>query len=167
MTFLLSNWRIIGAFMLVVALSLGAYKHGVDTTSTKYELQITADKLGEAQARELSRAENDKSIAKLQGEKYAAQKRINDLADELRRARVLLPGCGDIMPSDPATAADNQATAGRELLPDTSESPQRALDRFMEGADNAAHDADTVVSECRVVYEWAKSIGTKSGVSNE
>jgi len=158
----MNPWAIVGAFALVVALSLGAYRHGVTTTTDKYELQIAAKELADAKALEKMRSENAAATKKLQGEKYAAQKRIDALADELAHVRVLLPGCGDVVPvpSDPASATGGsvQAPAGRESLPNTAESPQRALDQFMDGTDSAFREADTVVNQCRVVVEWAKGL---------
>jgi hypothetical protein len=64
------------------------------------------------------------------------------------------------VPNDPAntSSGDIQAAAEGKLLPGAPEDPQRALDEFMAGTDGAFREADTVVNECRVVYEWAKSL---------
>ncbi|MFA6972392.1 MAG: hypothetical protein WC208_13485 [Gallionella sp.] len=103
--------------------------------------------------------QNEAIKAQLQGEKNAAQKRIDDLADELRRARVLLPKCG-LRKTDTTHPASGgvQTPASGKPLPEPAEDPQRALDEFMDGTDTGFHEADTAINECRVVNEWAKSL---------
>ncbi|MFA6904314.1 MAG: hypothetical protein WC236_14665 [Gallionellaceae bacterium] len=103
--------------------------------------------------------QNEAIKYQLQGEKNAAQKRIDDLADELRRARVLLPKCG-LRKTDTTYPASGgvQTPASGKPLPEPAEDPQRALDEFMDGTDTAFHEADTTVNDCRVVTEWAKSL---------
>lgn len=157
MTFLLANWKSLGALALLVVISLGSYKHGVDTTTTKYELQNTKRALAEAKAA----LENKLVIDTLRGEKDVAQKRIDDLAADNKRYRVLLPGCGRIVPSTKPDAAGGsaQAPAGGESLPESTEGAQVALDAFMGESDADAYAADSLVNECRMVYKWAKDLG--------
>lgn len=156
MTFLLANWKSLGVLALLVALLLGSYKHGVDTTTTKYELQRSERALAEAKAA----LENKRVIDTLRGEKDAGQKRIDDLAADNKRYRVLLPGCRHLVPSTKFDAAGGsaQTTAGGEPLPESAEGPQVALDAFMGESDADAYAADSLVNECRMVYKWVKGL---------
>lgn len=157
MSYLLVNWRIIGAVAIVAALLFGAYEHGVSTTTSKYELRIAERDLADAKAA----LENKRVIDTLRGEKDDAQKRIDTLAADNKRYRVLLPRCGRIMPvpnTDNPASGGVQATAGREPLPESAEGAQGALDAFVAGSDADAYAADSLVNECRMVYKWAKGL---------
>ncbi|MFA6204394.1 MAG: hypothetical protein WC710_14545 [Gallionella sp.] len=103
--------------------------------------------------------QNEAIKAKLQGEKHEAQKRIDDLAADNKRLRVLLPGCR-LRKTDTTHPASGgvQTPASGKPLPDSAEDSQRALDEFMDGTDTGFHEADTTVNDCRVVTEWAKSL---------
>lgn len=101
--------------------------------------------------------QNEAVKAKLQGEKYEAQKRIDDLAADNKRLRVLLPGCRNAGQSDPASGSIQTPASGKPL-PEPAEDPQRALDEYMEGTDSSFYDSDTTINNCRVVTEWAKRL---------
>lgn len=48
-----------------------------------------------------------------------------------------------------------QGSSGSQSLSDRA---QQAIDRYTEGVDALMLEADLIVNDCRVVFEWAKSM---------
>lgn len=122
MTFILTHWKTIGALVMLAALTLGAYTHGVNTTTTKYELQIA--KYKESINDQIQKAKNDK--ARIEAEQAAraykaalgysdTRKRLSDALKRVRDAEIMsghgtMSVAGDSPSGVPRTPADSTGT---------------------------------------------------------
>ncbi|HQS59632.1 MAG TPA: hypothetical protein PKZ37_14735 [Gallionellaceae bacterium] len=156
--------------LLVAAIAFAWWYHGHQQYLVgKAEVQALwdADKKVSADTIIASLTANEALKSNLEINKNESQKRIDALAADNKRLRVLLPQFQILSPTG---ASGGQVTApgggvsglasGREL-PSEAESPQRALDEFMAENDEDALGADTVINSCRVVFEWAKAQSPK------
>ena len=156
--------------LLVAAIAFAWWHHGHQQyLAGKAEVQSLwdADKKVSPDTIIASLTANEALKSNLEINKNESQKRIDALAADHKRLRVLLP---QFQVLSPAGASGGQVTppgggvsglaSGREL-PGEAESPQRALDEFMAENDEDALEADTVINSCRVVFEWAKAQAPK------
>lgn len=110
---------------------------------------------------------NETLKSNLEINKNESQKRIDALAADNKRLRVLLPqfqvlsaaGTSGGKTAAPVGGVSGIASGG--TLPSPAESPQGALDEFMAENDTDALGSDTVINSCRVVFEWARAQAPK------
>lgn len=156
--------------LLVAAIAFAWWYHGHQQHIVgKAEVQALwdADKKVSADTIIASLTENEVLKSNLEINKNESQKRIDALAADNKRLRVLLPQFQILSPTGasggqvaPSGGGVSGLASGREL-PSEAESPQRALDEFMAENDEDALGADTVINSCRVVFEWAKAQSPK------
>jgi hypothetical protein len=148
MTWLLANWKLVLGAVLLSALSWFMYSSGENHIQQKWDkekAEIVAQKLKDAEI-------NAKTIHDLEVKNAKANNTIDSLAANNHALRLRLP------PSCPASSSSGgsgQTTTGDGALhPDASE----IIARYSTEVGREFVEADKVVEQCRVVFEWAKAL---------
>lgn len=162
--------KMVLGLLLIAAIAFAWWYHGHQQYLVgKAEVQALwdADKKVSADTIIASLTANEALKSNLEINKNESQKRIDALAADNKRLRVLLPQFQILSPTRasggqvaPSGGGVSGLAGGRELSSE-AESPQRALDEFMAENDEDALGADTVINSCRVVFEWAKAQSPK------
>jgi hypothetical protein len=156
-TWIRNNWLPILISIIVICGVYASYKHGVDTTASRYIAEEAQKEADNSKAISEALTTNESLKKTLEISKNEANTRIDALTTELSHIRVLVPRCQKSIPTSSevgTTSGDVPATTSGELLPDPT---QEAFDRFTKELGADAANADHTINDCREIQSWAKA----------
>lgn len=148
MIWFLSNWKLVGSATIISILMYFSFSYGEDRVQQEWDKEkatlVKAIVVNGQVVHDLGVSHDKDQIL------------IDKLAADNHALWLRLPKTTCIGLNSPTTSG--QAIAGVEPLP---VEPQQALNRYTEGVGSLMHEADSIVNDCRVVMEWAKTLEKK------
>lgn len=149
MTWLISNWKLVVSTALLLIAAASGFFAGKSYVQSQWD----SDKLAMMEEASLMADTLAKKIQDLEVKGAKDEKTIRDYRRRNPTGGVHLPPT--TCPGDTGPVGGVQRTAGDQPLPNPA---QQAFDNYAAGTGDDALEADLTVNDCRIVFEWARSL---------
>lgn len=149
MAWLISNWKLVVSIALLLVVAASGFFAGESHVQSQWDSEKLA-MMEEASSMADTLA---KKIQNLEIKGAKDEKIIRDYRRRNPTGGLHLPPTS--CPGDTGPVGGVQGSAGNEPLPSGA---QQAIDRYTASVDALMLEADLMVNDCRIVFEWARSL---------